>query len=90
MNRTDFCKKFAKKMEIDPKEAKATCLAMFELLAECINEEDRVYIKDFGTFKKKHCPAKKIGNPHTGQPMILPEHTKVTFSSSVGFLDDQD
>lgn len=90
MNRSDFCKRFAAEMDIDPKEAKKTCMTMFELLARCIREEDRVYIKDFGTFKKKFCPAQRIGNPRTGQPMIRPEHTKVVFSESIGFLDDED
>ena len=52
MNRTDFYKMFAAENGANQAESKETCIAVFNLLARCIKENDRVYIKGLGTFRK--------------------------------------
>lgn len=90
MNKTDFYKRFAVETGMSQRDAKAACFAMFDILAQCINEEDRVYINGFGTFKKKTVPARRIGNLYGDEPITIPARTKVVFNPSDCLLDQED
>lgn len=82
MNRTDFYKKFAAENDISQEKAKFLCCAMMDLLYRCINEEDRVYIKGLGTFKKKRMNARRVTNINGPGMIDIPERDKIVFEIS--------
>lgn len=89
MNRTDFYKRFADEYDKSQKFSKETCIAVFGLLSRCIDENDRVYIKGLGTFKKKAYKEHKIANPHSGEPMIIPAGERIVFEPFNGSTDEE-
>ena len=89
MNRTDFYKMFAAENDVSQMNAKDTCIAVFELLARCINEQDRVYIKGLGTFKKKAFKERQVKNLHGSEAVIIPAHKKIVFEPFNGSSDDK-
>lgn len=89
MNRTEFYKMFAAKNGASQSESKATCIAVFNLLAHCIKDNDRVYIKGLGTFRKKIYKERKVGNFKGGDTMIIPAHEKIVFEPYTGPRDDE-
>lgn len=93
MNRTEFYTEFAsywndrhdKEMHIPVYRSKELCISVFDFLAECIDkmgEDERVYIKGFGTFRRKTQKARKIGS-FLGGTMVVPEKSKIIFEPSV-------
>ena len=89
MNRTDFYKQFAAENDISQMKAKDVCIAMFDLLARCIDENDRVYIKGLGTFKKKTVKERRVGNFYGEEAIVIPACQKVVFEPFNGSADDE-
>lgn len=79
MTRTDFCKQFAKENGLTQEQSKAICYSVFNLLARSIRKEDMVYIKDFGTFRKKIYHPHKYTNLHTGVVNTTEEKERFVF-----------
>ena len=84
MNRKDFYRQFAAENDISHMKSKDICVAMFDLLFRCINEEERVYIKGFGTFKKKMMKEHLVSNFHGGDPILIPAREKIMFEPYKG------
>lgn len=82
MNRADLCKEFSEKYGVSMKESETACKNVLDLLAECVDREDRVYICGFGTFKKKTQKTRTIGDLNGGTKQ-LPEKEKVVFEPTV-------
>ena len=89
MNRTDFYKMFAKENGISQLESKQLCIAFFSLLSRCTQDYDRVYIKDFGTFKKKLFKERVVGN-FEGGTFMIPQKEKVIFETYNGSTDEEE
>lgn len=93
MTRKEFYVKYAQVNGISQAKAKQLCKSVFDLLARCIYEEDRVYIKGFGTFKKK-LRAARIVNGIQKTPLVVPEKEEVVFVPSPHMgetpLEDED
>lgn len=89
MNRTDFYKRFAAENGASQTDAKETCIAVFDLLARCINENDRVYIKGLGTFKKKALKERRVGNFYGDEALVIPASEKIVFEPFNGSSDDE-
>ena len=90
MNRTDFYRGFAAEYDTKIGEAKTICLAVFDYLSQCINENDRVYIKGLGTFKKKKTKAHRVGSfANAGETIVIPPQEKIIFEPFNG-KDDAD
>lgn len=53
MNRREFVEAYAKKYHRTKTLSKAVCKEIFEFLHECIVENERIYLKGLGTFKRK-------------------------------------
>lgn len=79
MNRTDFYKLFAAENNVSQMKSKDVCIAVFDLLARCINENERVYIKGLGTFKKKTVKERRVGNFYGDEALIIPACEKIVF-----------
>jgi nucleoid DNA-binding protein len=90
MNRTDFYKRFAIENDVTQANAKDTCIAVFNLLARCIDENERVYIKGLGTFKKKMVKERRVGNFYGDEAVVIPACEKIVFEPFNGSLDDDE
>lgn len=84
MNKTEFFRLLAKETGMTIEKSKFACDAVFDLLLRCIKENDRVYIKGFGTFKKKTFKEHKIGNVRTGKAHLIPPREKIVFEMTEG------
>lgn len=87
MNRTEFYRAFADYANIPKYKAKEICFEVFDFLAQCIRENDRVYIMGLGTFKKKHIKARKGFNIQEERFVDVPSTDKVVFRPYAGLLD---
>lgn len=90
MNRTDFYKQFAEENEVSQVNAKDTCIAVFDLLSRCINENERVYIKGLGTFKKKMVKERRVGNFYGDEALVIPASEKIVFEPFNGSSNCED
>lgn len=82
MNKTELIKKVAKETNVSESNVKAVINTFIEDIVKGVSEEGTVSIKGFGTFKKVVTKERSGFNPHTLQPMIIPQKVKMTFSTS--------
>lgn len=87
MNRTEFYRAFADYANIPKYKAKEICFEVFDFLAQCIRENDRVYITGLGTFRKKHVDDRKGYNIPEGRFVDIPSTDKVVFKPSAVLLN---
>ena len=90
MNKTEFARSFAEAYDAKIGESYATCSAMFNHLAKCIRENDRVYIKGLGTFKKKKHKGFTTKDISTGNTIEIPDRDKIVFEIYHGDLDEDE
>lgn len=82
MNRREFWVKYAQENGMSQAKAEQICKSVFDLLAESIVAEDRVYIAGLGTFKKKKIKAHRIKDVNSGEMIELPEKEKIVFEAT--------
>ncbi|MEG1563309.1 MAG: HU family DNA-binding protein [Oscillospiraceae bacterium] len=82
MTRTELVRKMASKMGVEIRESKLWVTSIFDTLTEAIMNEDRVTLVNFGTFRRKIRSSKKRGDINTGEIIIDPAKTIVSFSPS--------
>lgn len=70
----------AKKSGITQKEADKFFRELFQLVLECIYENDIVKIKDFGTFKLTKINSRESVDVNTGEKIEIPAHYKMSFT----------
>jgi integration host factor subunit alpha len=61
---------------------------LFELIKQSLERGDDVLISGFGKFSVKEKHQRKGRNPQSGEPVVLPPHTVVTFKCS-GILKER-
>ena len=79
MNKVEFNKKIADKMEISQKEANTVLNVIADIITDALEENDSVTFCGLGTFKMKEVKqkAERIGrNPATGEPITIPAQPK--------------
>lgn len=92
MNRKEFTKKFAEKYGISIATSKEVC-KVFDFLAEVIDQEDKVYLYNLGTFKHKLRKEKRVKHPVTGELINIPARDEITFARSAtegSVIDEED
>ena len=72
---------FSKKQSADLVES------VIEYIADSLLNGEDVLISGFGKFQVKEKNARKVRNPSTGEPMILPARKVVTFKVSGNLKD---
>lgn len=78
-SRKDFYKTFAARQKISQEKAKDLTIAFFDHLNTCIEENDFVWIRGFGTFTRKFYKGHLIGDPRGGGHLMTPDKEKVVF-----------
>jgi nucleoid DNA-binding protein len=79
MNKTEFVKLLAEKMETSVVDADKNLKLVFETIGEAISKEDSLAFVGFGTFKTSIKKATKVKTPK-GVMVDVPEKRVVKFS----------
>ncbi|QJT10680.1 HU family DNA-binding protein [Oceanidesulfovibrio marinus] len=61
--------------------------AITDSITEALAAGDHVALRNFGTFEVRPMAAKKGRNPQTGDPIIIPEHSRPAFSPGKEFSE---
>lgn len=80
MNKTEFVKLLAEKMETSVVDADKNLKLVFETIGEAISKEDSLAFVGFGTFKASIRKATKVKTPK-GVMVDVPEKRVVKFSA---------
>ncbi len=80
MNKTEFVKLLAEKMETSAVNADKNLKLVFETIGEAISKEDSLAFVGFGTFKTSIRKATKVKTPK-GVMVDVPEKRVVKFSA---------
>ena len=87
MNRSDFYDELAHEVGISKAKSRKYCDALFDIMAAKIAEEERVYIFGLGTFTKKRCSSKRIGDIVNGGSIEIPPYTKIDFKPADSLIE---
>ena len=79
MNKTEFVKLLAEKMETSTINADKNLKLVFETIGEAISKEDTLAFVGFGTFKAKNKEATEVKTPR-GTMAKVPAQRRVSFS----------
>lgn len=55
--------------------------AFFDAMTEILREGREIEIRNFGSFRVRSYGQRPARNPKTGEPVIIPERTKVLFKA---------
>ena len=82
MNKTQLIECVALEANITKKVASETVDALLSVVSKALSEGDSVKVAGFGNFLVKERKEKRGINPKTGEPMIHPATTYVSFKPS--------
>ena len=85
MNRLDIIRAVAKALTTKGEAAKAVETA-FETIRLALNQDKKVVISNFGTFRIKHRQQRLGRNPNTGEQVAVPLRRGVRFKASKNLL----
>ena len=85
MNRLDIIRAVAKVLTTKGEAAKAVETTI-ETIRTALNNEQKVVISNFGTFRVKHRQQRQGRNPKTGQSVTVPPRKGVRFKASKNLL----
>ena len=71
MNKTELCAAIASKSGLAKKDAEKFTSAFVDVIAETLQQGEKVQIVGFGTFEVKDRPARKARNPRTGEEIDI-------------------
>lgn len=74
--------KVAEKAEVSLGSTEKILDAAFDVIKSELKAGNSIEIREFGTYKVKHCAAKIGRNIGTGQPIQIPAKDKLTFKFS--------
>ena len=87
LNKKEFADRMAAKGGIKKKDAMKGLDLFIETLMDCMSENEKVKLLNFGSFQMRTVKERIGRNPQTGQECIIPEHEKVKFVASEGLAD---
>ena len=82
MNKTELSAKVAQIAELDKKTADKAVNAVFEVLSQAFEAEEKVQIMGFGTFETRERAARQGRNPATGESIEIPAGKTLVFKAS--------
>lgn len=87
VNKKEFADRMAEKGGIKKKEAMKGLNLFIDTLMDCMSENEKVKLLNFGSFQMKTVKERIGRNPQTGQQCNIPEHEKIKFVASEGLAD---
>lgn len=82
MRKDDFITKIAEKNDMTKKKTKEVFDSIFDELADVLDDDDKLTVRNFGTFKVSHRSARKGRNPQTGEEIQIPARKVAKFKAS--------
>ncbi|MCX7917521.1 MAG: integration host factor subunit beta [bacterium] len=82
MIKKDIIEKISDTTGLNKTMVKSVIDEFLNIMKECLENKERVELRNFGVFYFKKTKAKKVRNPKTGEEFILPERTKIVFKPS--------
>ncbi|MDH7577177.1 MAG: HU family DNA-binding protein [Bacillota bacterium] len=79
MNKMDLVTEVAKRAEITKKAAGKAVDAVFDVIAGTVASGEKVQVIGFGSFEPRERKERKGRNPQTGEEIIIPATTTVSF-----------
>ena len=83
MTKKEIARKIAKQFEITQLLALEAVQMVFDRIIETLLNEGRIELRNFGVFEVKRRRAKKARNPRTGESVLVPERSVVTFKAGL-------
>jgi len=87
MNRQDIAKEVARKSDITIVQGAEAVDTVLDMIKRAVNEDGKIVLKGFGTFRIIETKERTGRNPRTGEEVLIPSGTKVRFKSSGDFLN---
>lgn len=87
MNRMDLVAAVAEKAELSKKDADAAVKAVFDAVAEALEQGDKVQLIGFGTFEVNERAAREGRNPRTGETMKIEASKMPRFKAGKALKD---
>lgn len=84
----DLAQSLAAKRKMQKKEAEAFLKAFFETISNGILEDKIVKIKGLGTFKMIEVQDRESVNVNTGERIVIPGHSKISFTPDAELKDE--
>jgi len=72
MNKTDLIAKVAETTELSKKDVTSVVDAVFDAIAEALQNGEKVQLVGFGNFEVRERTARKGRNPQTGEEIDIP------------------
>ena len=82
MQKRQFIGRVAAKTGMTKRDSERTMDAIFQTLAEVLEEGDRIQVNKFGVFQIKRRAPRMARNPRTGAAHPLPAVTALTFKAA--------
>ena len=82
MNKMELTSKAAEKAGITKKDTGQAVDAIFEVISDALASGNKVQIMGFGSFEPKERAERTGRNPQTGEEIIIPASTAVSFKPS--------
>ena len=87
MNKNELAVAIAEKAELTKKDAEKFLSAFNEVVVEALKKDEKVQLVGFGTFEKKHTPAREGFNPSTKEKIKIAASNKPAFKAGKAFKD---
>ncbi len=82
MNKTDLINEVMKLADLDRKTADRAVNAVFEVLSQAFEAEEKIQIMGFGSFEIRERAARTGRNPSTGESIEIPATKTPVFKAS--------
>ena len=87
MNKTEMIAKVAKEAGLTKDQASKAVNVVFDSMTEALANGDKVQLIGFGTFSVKHCAAKEVRIPKTGEKKLAPAIDRPKFAAGQALKD---
>lgn len=87
MNKTELINKVSETTELSKKDAASAVDAVFDAIAEALQQGDKVQLVGFGNFEVRERSARKGRNPQTGEEIDIPASKVPAFKPGKSIRD---
>lgn len=82
MKEQEFIAKIVERTNLPKITVEKVIYTFFSTLTDCMEEQEKVRFKGFGSFEGKMANSKNCRNPQTGEMIKIPAHTVPYFKAS--------
>ncbi|WP_147804800.1 HU family DNA-binding protein [Alkalicoccus halolimnae] len=87
MNKTELINAVAEKTELSKKDATGAVDAVFDIITDALQKQEKVQLIGFGNFEVRERAARKGRNPQTGEEIEIPASNVPAFKPGKALKD---